>query len=94
MRGLLSCTLRQEPLVDDVGVTRSLVLNDYRRTVLIETECVYTQVGSSLRFRPADVAEYENRQTVAALGYAAQERPEPPRLNLAFPLKRRRSGRM
>ena len=54
-------------------------------------EISFVQVGGSVRFRPSDVAEYENRQSVAALGYAGQERPEPPRLNLAFPVKRRRS---
>lgn len=55
-----------------------------------EISCV--KVGSSLRFRPSDVADYQDRQSVTALGYAQQERPEPPRLNLAFPLKRRRSS--
>lgn len=57
-------------------------------------EISFVKIGSSLRFRPADVAEYENRQSVTALGNAQQERPEPPKLHLAFPLKRRRSGRM
>lgn len=55
-------------------------------------EISFVQVGGSLRFRPADVADYENRQSVTALGYAGQERPEPPKLNLAFPVKRRRAS--
>jgi excisionase family DNA binding protein len=54
-------------------------------------EIGFVKVGGSLRFRPADVAEYEDRQSVVGLGYARHERPEPPRLNLAFPLKRRRA---
>ena len=57
-----------------------------------QISCV--KVGGSLRFRPADVADYQNRQSVTALGYAHQERPEPPRLNLAFPPKRRRASSM
>lgn len=57
-----------------------------------QISCV--KVGGALRFRPADVDDYQNRQSVTALGYAGQERPEPPRLNLAFPLKRRRASSM
>lgn len=57
-------------------------------------EIGFVKVGASLRFRPADVADYQNRQSVTALGYPGQKRPEPPRLNLAFPLKRRRASSM
>jgi excisionase family DNA binding protein len=57
-------------------------------------EIGFVKVGASLRFRPADVADYQNRRSVTALGYAAPETPEPPRLKLAFPPKRRRASKM
>lgn len=55
-------------------------------------EIGFVKVGGSLRFRPGDVADYQDRRSVTALGYPDQERLEPPRLNLAFPLKRRRAS--
>lgn len=50
----------------------------------------FLKVGGGLRFRPEDVEAFQNRQAVIALGYPAKEGRETPRLNLAFPMAKRR----
>ena len=91
-----------DPTVQGPHVAKLLTVSDVAELLSVSETTVYrlrcrgeisfVKVGGSLRFRPADVAEYQERQSVAALGYVGKEHQEPPRLNLAFPVKRRRAG--